>query len=56
MKKGPLVVEFFFWEGDEILPSFVGIVINHDIRIPMKQPVFFVFFFVAQFLKEIFTP
>ena len=24
--------------GDEILPSYVGIVINHDIRIPIEQP------------------
>ena len=26
--------------GDEILPSYVGILINHEIRIPIKQPGF----------------
>ena len=25
--------------GDEMLPSSVGIAINHEIRIPLKQPV-----------------
>ena len=24
--------------GDEILPSFVGIIINHELRIPINQP------------------
>ena len=26
--------------GDEILPSYVGIIVKHYFRIPMKQPVF----------------
>ncbi len=25
--------------GDELLPSYIGIIINHDIRIPINQPV-----------------
>ena len=25
--------------GDEILPSYIGIIINHEIRIPINQPV-----------------
>ena len=24
--------------GDEILPSYIGIIINHEIRIPINQP------------------
>ena len=30
------------YRGDEILPSYMGIVINHEIRIPVKQMVFVV--------------
>ena len=33
MKKGPLVV-CWVYVGDEILPKYVGIIINHEIRIP----------------------
>ena len=25
--------------GDEILPSYMGIILNHEIRIPINQPV-----------------
>ena len=30
------------WLGhrDEILPSFIGIIVRHEIRIPIKQPVY----------------
>ena len=28
----------FFFFGDEILPSYVMIIINHEIRIPIEQP------------------
>ena len=24
--------------GDEILPKYIGIIVNHEIRIPIKQP------------------
>ena len=26
--------------GDEILPNYIGIIINHEIRIPINQPGF----------------
>ena len=26
--------------GDEILPKYIGIIVNHEIRIPIKQPGF----------------
>ena len=26
--------------GDEILPSYVGIIINHELKIPINQPGF----------------
>ena len=31
------------WLGhrDEILPSYIGIIIRHEIRIPIKQPVYY---------------
>ena len=38
-KKGPETLFRAFF-GDEILPSHVGIMINHEIRIPIKQPGF----------------
>ena len=25
--------------GDEILPSYIGILINHELRVPINQPV-----------------
>ena len=28
------------YKGDEILPRFIGIIMNHEIWIPMNQPVF----------------
>ena len=28
------------YRGDEKQPSYMGIAINHEIRIPVKQPVF----------------
>ena len=31
---------FRFFLGDDILPSSVGIILNHDIRIPIKQHVY----------------
>ncbi len=37
---------------DDKLPSYIGIIINHEIRIPFHQPAKWkvgVFFFVAQF-------
>ena len=38
--------------GDDILPSYVGSITNHEIRTPIKQPGFngmsAKFFFVAQ--------
>ena len=27
----------FGYIGDEILPSYIGIIVNHEIRIPIKQ-------------------
>ena len=35
-KKGPWLVGVYI--GDEKLPSYIGIIINHDIRIPINQP------------------
>ncbi len=29
----------FGYIGDEILPSYIGIIVNHEIRIPIKQPI-----------------
>ena len=40
LKRLPLVVEFFFLGGDEILPSYVGIISQTMTRTPMKQPGF----------------
>ena len=37
MKKGSLVL-FRVFVGDEMLPTYVGIIINHEIRIPINQP------------------
>ncbi len=36
-KKSPVCLGY---TGDEILPSYVKIILNHDISIPIKQPVF----------------
>ena len=30
---------FLGYTGDDKLPSYMGIIINHEIRIPIKQPV-----------------
>ena len=38
MKKTLVVFRIFV--GDEILPSYAGIIINHEIRLPIKQPAF----------------
>ena len=37
-KKGPLV-GWLVRLGDEELPSYIEIIMNHEIRIPMNQPV-----------------
>ena len=34
MKKGPLV-GWLVYIGDEILPSYIGTIIDHEIRIPI---------------------
>ena len=31
---------YLLYEGDEILPSYIGIIIRHEIRIPINQPGF----------------
>ena len=39
MKKGPLVVSgIYIYIWGTILPSYLGIMINHEIRIPIQQP------------------
>ena len=38
MKKN--LVGCLIYVGDDILPSYMGIIINHDIRIPITQPGF----------------
>ncbi len=41
--------------GDEILPSYVGMIVNHDIRMPIKQPLGggFMFFYFHPYLGKI---
>ena len=39
MKKGPKQVGLGHIYWDEILPSYIGIVIHHEIRIPINQSV-----------------
>ena len=52
-KRGPWLGQGFFG-GDEILPSYIRIIINHEIRVLINQPVSWKniermsFFFMAQ--------
>ena len=40
MKKAATLVGWLGFIGDVKLPSYIGIRINHEIRIPINQPVF----------------